>query len=136
MVMIKARTRIGMMIGIAFAISLVLVIQSMLALSFQARFANVAASDPIFNVICAQDLDQNTGSGGPQNPDHCKLSCCLPAQRADVQLDVPSVASVAVYILPVLQLAQATSYRQQPDLLQDDLFSSRQNRARAPPKYS
>ena len=121
---------------IAIAISFFLIVQSFIAPLAQARAANMLALDAALRVICSTDAVHGGGSGDQQQPTHCELPCCIPAQRADIQVDLPTVDPIIVYVAPLLQLAHATPYRLRADLLPDDLVGSRQNRARAPPQYS
>ena len=121
---------------IAIAISFFLIFQSFIAPLAQARAANMLALDAALSVICSTDAVHGGGSGDQQQPTHCELPCCLPAQRADIQVDLPTVDPIIVYVAPLLQFAHATPYRLRADLLPDDLVESRQNRARAPPQYS
>jgi hypothetical protein len=134
--MSKTLDRMGISGGIAIAISFFLMIQSFIAPLAQARAANMLALDTALSVICSADAGLDHGSGDQQQPDHCELPCCLPAQRADFQINFLTVEPVAIYVAPLRQLVYATPYSLWADLLPDDLISSRQNRARAPPKLS
>ena len=122
--------------GIALAISFFLILQSFLAPITQAQAANASALDAALAVICSTTQSHEGGSGDQHKPAHCELPCCLPAQRAALQIDAPLVESITVYVAPLLQLAYATPFRLWADLLPNDLVSSGQNRARAPPEYS
>lgn len=136
MFMSKAQIRIMARIGIALAISSFLILQSFLVPISQARAANASALDAILKVICTTDAEHSNGSGDQQKPAHCELPCCLPSKRADFKIDLPFVEPTIVHAPSAVKVAEARPDPLQNELLPDDLVSSRQHRARAPPKFS
>ncbi len=117
--------------GIAFAISIFLILQSFIAPVAQANVSASAALEAALGVICSTDSSHKNGSGDQQKPENCDLPCCLPSFRSGVDIDVPTILAIFVFLSPSVDLVDCFHFYDASDLVYRT--TSRQHSARAPP---